>query len=135
MSKKEWKKCMLPKIKNDERFIYSTEDQKPFTQKMSVEEFDKAFVGKSYIIEGCLPTSNHRKKYLKKMCYLLSLLELKEKEELDEAIKKIKHSHALLKDPLERQIKKLDSLIFLEEEFELITIDKPDVEDESLREE
>ena len=109
---------------NEKRFIGRNENDS-FTSNMSVTEFKEAIqkhndefsIGVDYIIEPEFPKKNAQHQYLASLRRLeASILNLEQKQ-IEEEVKKITDKFSDKLKWFEKQIRKLESIIFLEEEF------------------
>jgi hypothetical protein len=109
---------MEMKISNEERFIYPSDeiDKKSFSYHLSIDEFNNAFEkGRIFEIEANIPESDERigirKAYVEKLQLMKHYLSLSQ----DEEIKKIRDIYKPKFYNLDEEIKKLESLIYVEE--------------------
>jgi len=108
---------MLENI-HEKRFI-GRNDNDSFTTKMSIQEFHKAVEkhNKGNIISPYFPTKKNLKSYLNSLRKMRAYLLKAEQDEIDKALKNIKDKFSPKLDVFDKQIKKLDSIIFLEQEL------------------
>lgn len=105
--------------RNDKRLI-AHESQEDFSKKQLLADFDHAFISLTSWVETVkLPVFKPRKQYLKSLYLFQSYLQQDKKKKIEAAIATVNAEYLDKEKFYEMQIKKLEAIMLLEDQFDL----------------
>lgn len=106
---------------NSERFIYSNEENKHFSKNMTEHQFNEIFKEGKYVeIPLDLPKESPRRHYLASLLRMKAHVEKDKEKALNAARLSVEAEYRTKIDYYDRNIKKMEALIFLEKEHNII---------------
>jgi hypothetical protein len=103
--------------RNDQRLI-SNEAQREFKVNQSLNEFNEAFERTDWVEPIDLPDFRPRKQYLQSLYLFQSYLQEEKKKKIEAAIAEVNSEYVDKEKFYEMQIKKLEAIMLLEEQFD-----------------